>query len=213
MEKKKKVIIIGFGGHAKVILNILERDYGNFFDLIGYVDIEEKESDLNYIGDDEKLKKLYEKGICKELIIGIGKMQVESKREKLIEDFLKIGFKFPKIISKKSIINKNVKIGKGTQVLDNVLINCNSKIGKFCIINSSAVIEHDVLVGDYTHVAPGAVICGGSKIGKNCFIGANSTIVQSVKVCKNVLIGSGSLVQKDIKESGVYVGNPLVKIR
>lgn len=213
MKKLKEIIIVGFGGHSKVLLNILERDYKGLFKIIGYVDIEKKDSSLKYLGDDEKLYELYNKGICQNLTIGMGKINVDLKRIKLIKDLENIGFKFPNIISKKSIVNKNVKVEDGVQIFDNVVVNFGAKIGKHCILNTSSIIEHDVFIDDYTHVAPGAVVCGGAQIGKNCLIGANSTVIQSIKICDNVLLGANSLVQKDIEEKGIFFGVPAKKAR
>jgi len=60
---------------------------------------------------------------------------------------------------------------------------------------------------------PGAKILGGAKIGNSCRIGTNSVIFPKVKICDNVVIGSGSIVRKDINESGTYVGSPIRRIK
>lgn len=211
--KKIDLIVIGLGGHSNVIINILERDYGSKFKILGYVDKEKKDTNLTYLGNDEHLVEIFQKGICENVIIGIGKTYINSKREEIIRNLLEIGFKFPKIISKKSIINKNVEIKEGTQVLDNVVVNCNSIIGRFCILNTSALVEHDVFIDDNTHIGPNAVVCGGTNIGKNCFVGANSTIIQNIKIADNVLIGAGGVVIKDIKVPGIYTGIPVRKVK
>ena len=48
-------------------------------------------------------------------------------------------------------------------------------------------------------------------IGNHVSIGTNATIMP-VNICDNVVIGAGSVVTKDITESGKYVGNPARKI-
>ena len=51
-----------------------------------------------------------------------------------------------------------------------------------------------------------------TKIGNNVSIGTNSTILP-VEICDNVVIGAGSVVVKDIFQSGIYAGNPAKFIR
>jgi acetyltransferase-like isoleucine patch superfamily enzyme len=51
-----------------------------------------------------------------------------------------------------------------------------------------------------------------TKICNKVSIGTNATILP-VFICDNVVIGAGSVVTKDIIESGIYAGNPAKKIR
>jgi len=83
-------------------------------------------------------------------------------------------------------IGKNVHIAANVDILthDGAWMAMNGKDG--CVLG---------------HVAP-------VKIGNNVFIGRNSTILCGVTVCDNVIIGAKSLVRSDIKEPGVYAGNP-----
>ena len=59
----------------------------------------------------------------------------------------------------------------------------------------------------------GLQLNGGCKIGEKCFIGSGVIINQGISVCSDVVIGSGSLVRKDIDKPGVYAGNPLKKYK
>ena len=45
-------------------------------------------------------------------------------------------------------------------------------------------------------------------IGKDCVIGVNAIIMPGVKIGNEVVIGSGSVVTKDIPANTVAVGNP-----
>jgi len=49
-------------------------------------------------------------------------------------------------------------------------------------------------------------------IGNHVSIGTNSTILP-VKICDQVVIGAGSVVTKDITQSGIYAGNPARLLR
>lgn len=49
---------------------------------------------------------------------------------------------------------------------------------------------------------------GAVTIEDNVFIGMNTTILKGVHIGKNVIIGAGSLVNKDISDNSVAAGNP-----
>ena len=78
----------------------------------------------------------------------------------------------------------------------------------------------NVTMAPYVHIlahdASTKIPLGYTKIGRvsivnNVFIGAGSTILPGVTIGDNVIIGSMSLVTHDLL-SGVYAGNPCVKI-
>jgi acetyltransferase-like isoleucine patch superfamily enzyme len=120
-------------------------------------------------------------------------------------------------------------IGDNTFIGPFVEIQKGVKIGANCKIQSHAFICELVIIGDNCFISHGAMFindtfktggpAGGKKelwkateIGNNVSIGTNATILP-VKITDNVVIGAGSVVTKDITESGVYAGNPAKKIR
>jgi len=207
----KKIVVISGGGHAKVVISILRKL--KEYQIIGYTDVEDKGKifDVSYLGNDEEFLKKNKN--VKYAAIGIGQIKKYKLRKKIIENYLINGFEFPVIISPDSVINEDVKIGKGTIVMDGVIVNSGSNIWKFSIINTNASIDHDCKIGDYVHIAPGVTISGGVKIGSNTFIGAGATIIQYKKIEENIIIGAGSVVVNDLIESGTYIGNPARKIK
>lgn len=50
------------------------------------------------------------------------------------------------------------------------------------------------------------------ELGDNVVIGTSTTLLGPINICDNVLIASMSLVNKSIKEPGVYAGIPVTKI-
>ena len=209
---KKGIIVIGGGGHAKVIISILKKN--KEYQIVGFTDVEEKEPILGvpYLGDDNSIVEYYDKGVFN-LAIGIGQIKDTLPREKIVNKLLSKGFFFPPIISRNSIVNENVSVGNGTVIMDGVIINSGTKIGEYSIVNTNASIDHDCFIGNFTHIAPGVTLSGDVRIGNNVLVGTGANIIQCISVTDNALVSAGSSVQEDIKRPGIYRGVPTVFIR
>jgi sugar O-acyltransferase (sialic acid O-acetyltransferase NeuD family) len=205
----EKVIIFGAGGHAKVIIDILEKQ--NKYKIVGiFVDTPD------IIGTDfmgypvlEKIANFYgaNKGI-----IAIG----DNYSRRLIADKVKninSKFQFIRAIHPSAIIGKNVEIGEGTVVVAGTIINANSNIGKHCIINTQASVGHDVIIGDYSTAAPGSCIGGNSIIGTISTVSMGANVIQKIKIGDGTLIGAGSTVLHDIPDGVLAYGLPAKVIR
>ncbi len=205
---KKKIILIGGGGHCKVVISILKKL--DNFEIVGIVDNYKSESfvsGIKIMGTDDDLRDIYKSGIHNALIT-VGSIKDNIKRYRLFNMAREIGYKFPIIISLEAIVDKNVRIDGGTVVMPGCIVNIDSSIGKNCIINTGSIMEHDCKIGDHCHIAPCAHISGVVNIGELSFIGIGVTIIQGIKIGKNVTIGAGSVVIKDIPDNVLTVGNP-----
>ncbi len=209
---KKRIVIIGGGGYAKVIISVINKI--NDFEVVGYTDIVDKGSILGvkYLGTDEILTDIIKNDKNCNAVIGIGNITISDNRYKIYKLLKELGFGLPVIISKTAIINEEVKIGEGTVIMECALVNVGSVIGKAVIINTAAVIEHDCIVGDFVHFATGSVIGGGVEIGNNAIIGMGAKVIQYKKVGENCLIDIGSIVIKDTLIEGTYFGIPAARI-
>lgn len=208
---KEKIVIIGGGGHSKVIINILINL--NIYNILGYTDINDKGKLLGvkYLGNDEILKNLIKENKNCKAVIGIGNIKVSDQRRQVYERVKKIGYDFPVIISKNAIIHEGVKIGEGTVIFDGAVVNIDSKIGKCSIINTGAIIEYECSIGDFVHITPCSILNHNVNIGDDSFIGSGSFVLQKLKISNKCLIGAGSVITSDILKEGKYWGNPAVK--
>lgn len=201
---RKKVVIIGAGGHAKVIADIIEKS-GD--EIVGFLD-DNKEigttiiNDYKVIGD---LNNRFAMAVTKEnleFIIAIGG---NKKREEISHS---PNLKFYTAIHPSAQIGLDVEIQEGTVVMANVCINSSARIGKHCIINTGAIIEHDNIIEDFVHMSPNTSLGGTVKIGESTHVGIGSIVKNNITICKNCTIGAGAVVVKDILEEGTYVGVP-----
>lgn len=98
----------------------------------------------------------------------------------------------------------------GRQVLRDVHVGPEVRLGKFATLNTGCIVEHDVSIGEYSHICPGAILLGGCEVGAHCVIGAGAIVLPGIKIADDTIIGAGAVVTKSVIESGAtYVsGNP-----
>ena len=198
MKKCESVIVIGAGGHGRVVAEIVEAR-GDM--VVGFLDDDMSKNDvIGTISDCEKYRD-------KSFVIGIGNNDI---RKAIAEKYYNL--RWYTAIHPISYISKSVVLGEGTVVMPNAVINTDSTIGKHCIINSMAIVEHNNLIGDFVHISPGAVLSGNVSVGNNSHIGSGAVVRNNINVTENVLIGCGGCVVKDIITPGVYVGIPASKM-
>ncbi len=197
----KNVIIIGAGGHAKVIADIIEKSNDK---VLGFLDDNKEKNQEIYgykvIGKISECETFTSKDIY--FIIAIGNNLL---RKKIYEEY---ELQLYTAIHPTSVIAKGVQIGEGTVIMANACINADAIIGKNCIINTGAIIEHDNIIEDYVHISPRAVLAGTVKIGELTHIGVGVTVKNNITICKECIIGAGAVVVKDLVKSDIYIGVP-----
>lgn len=180
--KKEKILLIGGGGHCRAVIDVLELE--DKYDIAGVIDKKELvgEGVLGYkvIGCDGDLEELFKK--YKYAIVTVGQIQSNALRVKLFNYLKRIGYKLPVVISPLAYVSKHAKIGDGTVVMHQALINSNVIIGKNCIINSKALVEHDCQVKDSCHISTASVLNGGTIVEEGTFFGSNATSKEGVNV-------------------------------
>lgn len=201
----RKIIIIGAGGHARVVADVV-RSVGDI--VFGFLDdgfdVGEElygSSILGKVEDCLNYKDEYE------MLIAIGNNET---RRKIAE---KYQCNWYTAIHSSAIVSPSAKIEAGTVVMPNAVVNACAEVGMHSIINTGAVVEHDCKIGSYVHISPRAVVCGVSSLGDNSWLGAGSVIIHVTRVCENVIIGANATVIKDITDSGTYMGTPCKKVR
>ena len=203
------VVLIGGGGHAKVVAAVVER-IGRYR-IVGYTALEAGLTPfdaLPYLGDDGGLPNLVASGRVTGAVLGIGIVNVDASRAALHRTLLTLGLALPAMVAPMSVINADVVIGDGTVVMDGVVVNPGARIGECSIINTNATVEHDCTVGHFCHIAPGAILCGGVSVGTQSIIGAGACVLPGVRIGERCLVGAGAIVTRDLAEPGVYVGSP-----
>lgn len=206
----KDIVIIGAGGHAKVVADIIlkrKEVLKEELNIIGFLDdnfdkIEYREIfNIPILGSLDLIEEFKNKDY--EYIIAIGNNLI---RRKLAKKYSKLNYYTA--IHPTAVIGNMITLDIGTVVMANVVVNSYSKIGKHCILNTSCVIEHDNIIRDYTHISPSATLCGKVRVDTCVWIGGGSRIIQGVSIGENTVVGLGSVVLKNINKNCVVIGNP-----
>ncbi|MGQ4001543.1 acetyltransferase [Francisellaceae bacterium CB299] len=198
----KNLLIIGAGGHGKVVYDIAESTcrFASIFFLDDGVSIGKfykseiigSSLDINKYRDDYSF------------IVAVGSNAIREKIQSKLIDIHNA--RIETLVHSSAVILTSAKIGVGTVVMPNVVVNSDTKIGKGAILNTASVIEHDCNIGKFCHISPNATVCGTVDIGDKSWIGAGATIINNLNICDDAIIGAGSVVVKNVVKSAVYTG-------
>lgn len=205
-----KIVIIGVGGFAKEVYNMLMSDL-NWVEkssrFIGFLDDDEKLHGTEFQGYKVLggIKWLAENKDTK-VVIAIGN---PSLKRKVVNKLYEIGHEqFLDVIDNTAIIGPDVTLGKGSIVCAGTIITSNIVIGEFVTINLACTVGHDSIIEDYVTVAPGVNISGNCIIKEGVDFGTGATMIQGKTIGEWSIIGAGSVVVKDMPANTTCVGNP-----
>lgn len=206
---KNKILLIGAGGHCKVVLDVLFSN--KEYEVAGIVDLKDligsKVLGIPVIGTDPDLPRFFKAGI-KNCFITVGSIGRSKTRVNLYNIAKRAGFAFPNVVSPSALVSSQAILGHGNYIAPGVIINAGAKLGSNCIVNTGAIIEHDCTVGDFVHLSPGSILSGGVTIGDHSHIGTGSVVIQNLEIGTNVIVGAGSVVTKNVHKNTVAYGNP-----
>lgn len=202
----KDVIIIGAGGHGKVIADIVLRSGDN---LLGFLDdnpaLPPQICGIPLLGGIDAHADY--PNAC--FVIALGNAAL---RRRVAEQLSHVSW-YTAIHPDAVISPLGTAIGDGTVVMANAVVNPCARIGRHCIINTAAVVEHDNRIGDYCHISVGAKLAGTVTVGENVWVGIGAVISNNLSVCDGCMIGAAAAVVRSIKEAGTYAGVPARRIK
>jgi len=209
----KRIILIGGGGHCRSAIDVIEAD--GSFKIAGIVDLPEKvgEQVLGYfiLADESALPALVKEH--RHFVVTVGHIRDCRTRRRLFELVKMEGGVLPVICSPTARVSPHARIGDGTVVFHQAVVNSLAEIGENCIINTGAVIEHDAVIEDHVHVSTGAVVNGACRVRSGSFIGSQAVLAEGVTVGRGNLIGAGAVVLKDTDPESLWAGNPARRIK
>ncbi|EGQ1625423.1 acetyltransferase [Staphylococcus pseudintermedius] len=199
----KKLILIGKGGHAKVVRDIA--DMSDVYQVVGYLD---DAIDQYHVKDGvfyDNLAQIENYRSDYYFCIAIGNNDV---REQIFNMSQVDIDRFATLIHPTAVVSPSASIGEGSVVMAQAVINAATNIGNHAIINTGAIVEHDNQIADFVHVSPHATLTGGVTIDEFVHIGAGATILPKIHIGHHVIVGAGATVVKNVGEHMTVIGTP-----
>lgn len=208
MMDDRPVLIIGGGGHAKVLIDTLLVLKAA---VLGIVDADSQKIGqsilgVKILGDDSIIGNYSPQEIL--LVNGIGAIAPMPVRVKLYERFHSQGYTFAAVIHPSAIVAKNAQLGEGVQVMAGAIIQPGCELGFNTIVNTRASVDHDCKLAAHVHIAPGCVLSGNVSVGRYTHIGTGSTVIQGIHIGAASLVGAGAVVVQDVGDGQTVYGVP-----
>src|ERR1700680_1615124 len=205
-SQRKPILIVGAGGHAKVVVEVL-RELGDW-DIVGLCD-----QDLTPRGvagvevfgpDDVVMRRLRREGVT-HAIVAIGD---NLRRQQLGQRVRAEGFDLATAVSPAAHVSASARIGAGVVIMAGAIISAEAAIGDFAIINTASSVDHDCIIGEAAHIAPGVALAGNVNVGMRSLVGIGSSAIPGVTIGTDAVIGAGAAVVGNIPEGVTAVGVP-----
>ncbi|WP_172564941.1 acetyltransferase [Vibrio navarrensis] len=206
MNKHKPLVLIGGGGHASVLADIL---LGQERDIVAVISPDDLSSravfaGLTHLTQDEEVKRFSPESV--HLVNGIGMLPRSTLRQRVNQQFLELGYQFETVIASDAHVSRFATIHSGAQILSGARVQTGAVIGEHTIVNSGALVEHDCQIGAYNHIAPRATLCGQVASEAQVFIGAGATILPGINLGQNSIVGAGVTILSHVSTETVMVG-------
>lgn len=202
----KPVIVLGSGGHASVLVDMLRQMQR---ELLGVVSPDAPGnrrvfSDITHYPDDEKILSFAPDTLS--LVNGIGSLPGNQLRAELFNRFKAFGYQFETVVSPHAVVSPYAELGEGVQVMPGAIINAGAKIGDNSIINTAAVIEHDCSIGVNNHIAPGVTLSGEVHTGNQVHIATGACVIQGIEIGSGAIVAAGTVVYKNVPNHHIARG-------
>lgn len=201
----KRLVILGAGGHAKVVLDIaqlsgryqqyvfLDDAYLSIADCAGHEVVGPLASYHEYANDDT------------EFFVAMGSC---AGRQQWLETLAQSQLAVATLVHPKAIVASTANLACGVLVCAGAVINPDAQIGIGSIINTNASVDHDCIIGAYCHICPGVAVAGIVTIGDRCWIGIGASIIQLIAIADDCTIGAGAAVIQSTQAGQTLVGVP-----
>jgi UDP-perosamine 4-acetyltransferase len=205
---EQRVLILGAGGHARVLLAILQ---AQGVTPVGYIAPQPADSglwpeDIPHLGGDDLLERL-DPG-ARVLVNGLGSTGRVRRRREVFERAREAGFVFRGLRHRSAMVDPSADIDETALIMAGAVIQCGVQIGANVLVNTGAVVDHDCRIGAHSHIATGARLAGEVTIGESAHIGSGATVIQQIDVGRGSVVGAGAVVIRPVEADAVHVGIP-----
>ena len=206
-------VIVGCGGHGRVVLDILLA--AGDHRVVGFVDSNRKllgrrVDGLAVLGDLTMLESLRAEHGIEGAVVAIGNNGV---RRHFADACERHGLRLINAIHPSANIAHNAKLGRNVVVAAGALVCAHCQIGDSVILNTGSIVDHESMIGTATHICPGARLAGRVSVEAGAFVGIGATVIQSIRIGCEAVVGAGAVVIRDVAPLATVVGVPAREIK
>jgi UDP-perosamine 4-acetyltransferase len=201
------VVLIGAGGHGKVVLDILRQSRG--LRPVGFLDADSaligtEVAGLEVLGSIQHLPRLKREKV-RGAIVSIGDNRTRRTQAREVES---AGVELISAIHPSAIIASSARLGRHLVICARAVVCVDAEIGDSTILNTGCVVDHECRLGEAVHVGPGALLAGRVSVGDEAFVGMGSQVIQCLSVGAGATVGAGTTVIRDVPDHTRVVGSP-----
>lgn len=198
-------VIVGAGGHAKVVIDALIAG-GAARESIVVRDGNPARGGQTVLGLPITVPELPESPL-EPIHIAIGDNGVRARLHAQAADR-----PFQTVVHPAAVVAASVTLGEGSFVAARAVIGPDAMVGRSVIVNHGAVIDHDCSIGDFSHVAPNAALGGAATLGLGVLVGTGAVVLPGVSIGDHAIVGAGAVVRRDIGAGERWAGNPAANL-
>lgn len=202
----QRLLVIGAGGHAKVVIDIAE--------VLGTWEIAAILADgpeasgrrvlgFPVVGRTDQITEFADRET--RFIVAIGS---NVARERLQTASISAGLIAATLVHPSAVVARSAVLGEGSVVMAGAVVNSEAQIGRGVIINTGAIVDHDCRIGDYVHIAPGVRLCGSVSVGARALLGVGASATPGISVGRDCIVGAGSAVIRHVPDGARVAGVP-----
>lgn len=198
---KRGVIVIGAGGHGKVVVATLQAA-GRPVLEVWDDDPERSGGELLGVPVVGPIAERISGAEGRRAVLGIGDNRT---RQRLASDLPLV---WTSIVHPKAVVHPSVWLGEGTVVFAGAVVQPDAVLGRHAILNTGATVDHDCAIGDFAHIAPGSHLSGEISVGEGAFLGIGVAVLPGRTVGAWATVGAGAVVVRDVPAAATVAGVP-----
>ncbi len=207
MSVRNKILILGGGGHACVVIDALVCS-GEKAKIVGILDPHVPNGsnvlhDIEVLGGDDILTKFAP--ASHDIVIGVGP-SFDDRRQNIWRRVSDMGFEFATVKHPTATVSSVASLAPGVQVMAGSVIQPKVSVEVNSVVNTGASIDHGSTIGAHSHIAPGATLCGDVVVEEGVYVGAGAVVMPGVKIGSEAVIGAGAVIKSDVPSKKVVYG-------
>lgn len=204
----KHVVVLGAGGHAKVVIDILLA--AGEVEIVGCIadgdGLTSPVPGIPVIGSMSQLESLRVEGLA--AAIGVGGWTDTAGHQRIFEQANAAGVEIISAIHPAAVVAPSARLGAGCVLCAGAVINPEAILGENVIVATNSSIDHETAIADHCLISAGVTIGANANVGVGTLVAIGATITSRINVGAHCLVAAGSVVTNDIESNTTVLGIP-----